>query len=668
MFSCYSFGWAVNGLLFPLTAICFFLPFVPRGLFDFVSRVKNFKIPVLKPWVIGGGIFILCVWMFEFLSPPLIWDAVLDHFRFAGEVVRLHSLPIHWTNHTGDMPKFVEMIWAGFWAMGGEFMAKASMAISVGLTVWILMVYPASKGFPAYLGPCIFLTCPFFLALFAWGYVEGHLALFEILSLISLLEFIEKPRQKVWLLNGFFFMGAAIATKYTALLGMVGVTALLLLAKPGVFKTKMNWVLFAVFVLCPLPWYLRNGMANGNPVYPLGTGVFGGPPGFDPSMEMALWTDTGRIFGENIFESLKRLWLVFFTPENGLGASWTPLVFMSLPWGVWIKTREKRIFLLIIFTLIYFGIWALLCTNLRHGSGGCLALLVLATFLWGEAFRDGGSKAKLIFFVGIIFSFVLTLFTQIQTTAPYATAIGMEDSLVRLKRNYSFNLDTYAAYREIENNSSPRDKVLAFGVFQTYPLCRMSYVDFFWKEPILFKWAASAQTAEGLARRLKEEGVKYILYQREEAVMMSGKEKGFEVTGIPEVSYIEFWKHYANPLLCLENCTVYLVEETPSPHSFPLKDLPGLQEKIIRLVESNPDNVREGLEEAKLLLKRCPEWGWGYEIERRVDLSAGDKKSAARALGCYLRMAPGNGGMVYGKSIDVGSLCKGALKDYRQVE
>jgi hypothetical protein len=146
LFSCYCFGWAVNGLLYPLTALSFFLPFVPKGFRGLKSALKNIKIPSLNAWLFSVVIFAFLTWMFEFLSAPLIWDAILDHFRFAGEVARLHSLPLHWTNHTGDMPKFVELIWAGFWAMGGEFMSKASLALSAGLTIWILAAYPNSKG------------------------------------------------------------------------------------------------------------------------------------------------------------------------------------------------------------------------------------------------------------------------------------------------------------------------------------------------------------------------------------------------------------------------------------------------------------------------------------------------------------------------------------------
>lgn len=583
LFSCFAFGLAVNGLLFPVSTLCFFLPFVPAGVSALRLFIKEKKVPIVPTWVMGMSGLVLCIWIIEFASPPLIWDAVLDHFRLAGVVARLHFLPFHWTNHTGDIPKFAEIIWAGFWSMGGEFMAKASLGLSVLLTAWLLWAYALSKNSNPTLGPLLLLTGPCFLALYAWGYVEGHLALFELLSLVAFLEWVEKPEKEVWLPVSAFFLGAAFATKYTALLWLVGLMAVLIRVRRNPIRPNRIWLLLALLIFCPLPWYLRNGMANGNPFYPLASGLFGGPPDFDPGMEKALWLDTGRTFGSGLLGMLERLWNIFFTTDNGIGACWTPLVFMALPF-LFNKNLEKRHLNLILFSLAYFGSWVLFCTNLRHGTGGGLALVLLASLLWGKALQDGGALRKILFGLGLILSTALTILAQMQTTCPYSSALGMEDSLVRLQRHYSFNLDTYAAYREIENHSDESDKVLAFGVFQTYPLGRQSFVDFFWKKPILLKWAEGRKTAAGLALALREQGVSEVLYQGDEAAMMSRKEKDFELTGMPEKEYAEFWKRYAQPYIALENSTVYRVLTEPAPRPFPLINLPGLQERDEKII------------------------------------------------------------------------------------
>src|SRR5208337_1779742 len=148
-----------------------------------------------------------------------------------------------------------------------------------------------------------------------------------------------------------------------------------------------------------------------------------GPPGFDPGMELALWTDTGRVFGANYLGLFNLYASAFFTMNNGIGACWTPLVFMSLPWAM-SKPSDKKVLYLIVFSIVYFGFWGFFCTNLRQGSGGCLALLLLASFLWSKAFQESGVARRIVFALGIVVSIALTLLAQVQTTTPYASALG----------------------------------------------------------------------------------------------------------------------------------------------------------------------------------------------------------------------------------------------------
>ncbi len=118
-FSLYIFGLSVNEILYwPLTALFFIPPIMEgwKGRKDFAFFFSGSKPGIWGLWLI----FPLGIWAFEYLSPPLVWDAILDHFRFAREVSRLHQILLHWTNHTGDMPKAEELVLAGFWNLGGR--------------------------------------------------------------------------------------------------------------------------------------------------------------------------------------------------------------------------------------------------------------------------------------------------------------------------------------------------------------------------------------------------------------------------------------------------------------------------------------------------------------------------------------------------------------------
>ncbi len=615
LFSCYCFGLAVNGVLYPWTTALFFLPFIIPGLREIRTWVVEFKIGEINPWLVLLGMVCLVIWAFDFCSPPLIWDAVLDHFRFAELVAWQNLLPLHWTNHTGDMPKFSEIAWAGFWSMGGEFLSKASLVIPTLLTVWLLSAYSKKLGLPGWIGPLLLLTCPYFLALDSGGYAEGTLVLFELILIIACLEWIHEPSGRSWLFTLAFFTGASFATKYTAVLLLPALVLLLIWhKKSGALGRNLGWAL-VLFILCPIPWYSRDYFANGNPFYPLLTSLFGGPPGFSTEMEKALWADTGRTMGLNYLDYFLRLGRTFFTGQNGVGALWTPLAAMALPWWRGDKAGSRAWFLAF-FCAIYFLGWGWFCSNLRHGSGGAIAFILLAMMLWGEAWKEGRKGPKILLGMGLILSTIATMFTQLQTTAPYASALGMEDPLLRLKRNYSFEMTTYDAYRVIEDHSRPQDRVLAFGVFQTYTLRRGSFVDFFWKQPMLLEWADQNSTAHELAVKLKEEGVDYILYQRQEAVQMSQREKGFNLGKMPEAHYVEFWRYYAEPLWVSENCLVYRINTEPAARPYPLLELPGIQEKFIFNAERPKGDKPVVFNPLDQLLKKYPDLKKGKELQR----------------------------------------------------
>lgn len=168
IFSLYIFSLGINGILvWPLVFI-FFTPLVVLNPNEVLRRTANARIKTK-----GIALYLLSVagllWLFEYLSPPLIWDAVLDHFRFAEEVSRLHLIPFHWTNHTGDMPKFAEIILAGFWTLGGESLAKLSSALAVLLMAGFISLITLEWKCESRSTYLIFWTCPFFLALFFLG-------------------------------------------------------------------------------------------------------------------------------------------------------------------------------------------------------------------------------------------------------------------------------------------------------------------------------------------------------------------------------------------------------------------------------------------------------------------------------------------------------------------
>jgi len=558
LFSLYVLFLGVNGLIYwPLTAL-FFVP-------AFVEGWKEWRLLAFREWVanrknwIWLGVAPVLIWSFEYLSPPLVWDAVLDHFRYAREVSRLHQIPYHWVNHTGDMPKAAELILAGFWNLGGEPLSKLSLVLPALLTGWLLLNFKEEKENGGVTASWIFWTCPYFLALYAFGYVEGFLAFFEFAALFCIWKGLEEPKKAFWLPLAALFLGTALVVKYTAVLA-IGAVLVLLVYERVVHKKKLEIkpIFLLAFVLPFFPWFLKNWLAFGNPVYPLATALFGSHIGYNPEMEKGLLLDTGVPWEMGWSSRLQNLWNSFFTADNQVGAAWTPLVVMSLPWFFGL-VKDKLGQFLLVFSGLFVGSWFLVSSSVRHVSGAVVVLALLSAMAWQLAFKEKRGWGRPLFVTGLLISVWLSFSTQLGTTAPYASALGLEDPLLRLKRHYSLSTETYEAYRFIESHSDPADKVMAFAVWQTYPLQRMAFVDFKWKRPILLEWATHCHTAEQLAQKFHEEGVAYFLFQRWETDAMSKVERDFKLEGMPLPEYKRFWGTFLEPVLRGENVTVYRV-------------------------------------------------------------------------------------------------------------
>jgi len=585
-FSLYVFGLAINEILYwPLTAL-FFIPPIFTGWAECKSLSFPWREHGQNAWSLWVAIP-LSLWFFEYLSPPLVWDAILDHFRYAREISRLHQILFHWTNHTGDMPKAAELVLAGFWNLGGESLSKLSSILPAILTFYLFFLFAREWKGDGKVSAWIFGTCPFFLAIYSWGYVEGFLAFFEVLAVFCFWKALQEPKNSVWLPLVAFFLGTAFVIKYTAILA-IGSIVLVFVYEKFVSKnpSRLDFSFFLAFFLPIFPWLFKSCLAFGNPFYPLMTSVFGAGVGYSPEMEGGLLADTGLPLVAGILRFPLTLWNSFFTTSNAVNAAWTPLVAMCIPWAWNVFKRRLGVFLFVFSVLFFLG-WFFVSSSLRHASGGAVVLLLLAALVWAEAFQEKKSGVKILFATGTVVSLWLCFSAQLTTTAPYASALGLEDPLLRLKRHYTYSTDTYAAYRFVENHSEPLDKVMAFAVFQTYSLQRTAFVDFKWKKPIFLDWASHCQTAEQLAKKLREEGIRYFLYQQWEAAAMSKLEKDFKLEGMPVSEYTRFWRFFVDPVKYEnmsagyhENSLVYLVRTTP--RTDPIKmviTLPGLQEQ-----------------------------------------------------------------------------------------
>jgi hypothetical protein len=238
---------------------------------------------------IALGILGVCTFVAA-LAPPagLEWDSLSYHLAAPKVYLlkgRIEYLP--WDHHS-NFPFLLQMLYLLLLGVGS--IASAKLCHWLCGMLLVLSVHTFAKRFLvahhgeniAPVAALITAAVPIFLWEATTAYVDLATALFTWLALYAVLlarsENAESPR----LLLSAVLMGLALGTKYTVLgfwgmllLGIAG--AEVFIAKritPEAVKRVALWAIVALAI--GAPWYIKNVLYTGNPVYPFAYELFGG--------------------------------------------------------------------------------------------------------------------------------------------------------------------------------------------------------------------------------------------------------------------------------------------------------------------------------------------------------------------------------------------------------
>ena len=206
------------------------------------------------------------------------WDALAYHLAFPKlylQAGRMAEIPFM---HQSYFPPLQDMLYLWGLSMGGESAAKA-MHWAVGmLTVLGAAGFLQRRGISGMWAAALILGAPAFLWQMFSAYADLATALYASLGLFALAYAVQEGNRR-WLWLSGALMGFALATKYTALLtaGLWGVVGLVWLMRVG--QAKLAPTLVGAGLLAAAigaPWYIRNAVWTGNPVYPFAYEIFGG--------------------------------------------------------------------------------------------------------------------------------------------------------------------------------------------------------------------------------------------------------------------------------------------------------------------------------------------------------------------------------------------------------
>ncbi|MDE3091098.1 MAG: glycosyltransferase family 39 protein [Chloroflexota bacterium] len=277
-----SFTAFALGLLGLLNRILFWLLLIGAAFLlraDGVALWRDLRaiqLPIasrFERWLAAFIVATLALASFVALTPTLAWDAQLYHLYGAKLALAQGRIGVPPDILSLSDPSLVEMLYLAAMALKGD---GATALIHLGyaaLTLGALLAL-SQRFFATRVGwmtGAIVLAVPSFLLVSTWPYNDAALAFYAFGALFAVLIAKESLEARWFILAG-VFIGFAVGIKYTALLVAVALAAVLWSRDKRVGSG--NWVrVFVTGALVGAPWYLRNLVFVGNPIYPF---FFGG--------------------------------------------------------------------------------------------------------------------------------------------------------------------------------------------------------------------------------------------------------------------------------------------------------------------------------------------------------------------------------------------------------
>lgn len=290
-------------------------------------------------WFIVFGLVMTLLFALE---PPTGWDGLQYHLvlpKLALQDGRFTTPP---DNVSLNYPGLVEMLFLAAMGLGSDSAAQLMHWIYLALLVGAVLVFCA-RYFAwrvGWLASALLMAVPSLLLISTYAYNDIALMFYTLTALLWTLRAVETQRARDYVLAG-ILAGLALGEKYTAAFVPLGLGAIVLFQSGLRLPTRraffMAVLLGSVALALSMPWYVRNAISVGNPVYPF---VFGG-----------LYWDAWRSawysrFGTGLLGEPLQLLIVPWTltvqgDENGIfDATIGPLLLALLPFNL-LRRREQ---------------------------------------------------------------------------------------------------------------------------------------------------------------------------------------------------------------------------------------------------------------------------------------------------------------------------------------
>ena len=505
--------------------------------------------------------------------PELFYDALVYHLAVPSHWIREHHIfHVPYTIHS-HFPMAVEMLYTGALLVTDERLARilhATLGVLGGLAVFSLgrRISGRKVGFWA---AGLFLATPVVAMNMEVAGADVGAVFFAVLGVNALLEWYqaEKTSTRQVVLTG-LLMGMAFACKYTTAFMLGPFTIGLVLLK---YRNAILWKpvlltgiqLFVVGFLIILPFWARNYIYTGNPVYPFAFTKIHSPLIDEIKMEQEMY-EFREYSDRTWIQYLRQPWDLSFymaTSNSFIGATY---LFLA-PWVLILlgarRYRGPPLFIcLVAVSTVTILIWTTQ-TQITRYLIPCLPLLAILGAMalkqseqWNRGLVTLG-KWTLVFLAFWVLTAKFDIILSHRD--PVGFFFGLESKQTYLDRKL---MNTYTPMARIINQLPKTSKILLLGEARTYYIERAVLSSTVHDRTPFIQWLDEAESAEAVWSRLRGLGFTHLFIHYQEAARVRGWE-----TYIWEAEAIhrfqEFITHYTVARAKIGQMVLYTISEKP---------------------------------------------------------------------------------------------------------
>jgi len=440
-------------------------------------------------------------------APPIAWDAQTYHLAIPKKFLADGGISFFPLNIYSNMPFNMNLLYTFAMGIGGEELVRLlcgfiSLMLILGFGAIAKLEFGDEKG--GWLAGLIFLASPVILYGANEVLVDVQMAFFVILAVWTFLRWLEEQKL-LWILLCGIFCGFISACKYTGIYIPIAIFLIgIFLSQKEKRKEILLIPLFAILFL--LPWFLKNYLLTGNPIYPLLYNVFDGRDWTSQMYAFLIdWQKNigmGRSFVDYLLLPLR----VFFMSDEGYQyfagkLSALPLIFFIFSFAI--ENKRKR-WLLIGISIISFCEWAYGSQQVRFLIP-TIVIFALSGAIGLTSILKKSKKSDVLIFLLLLLILPITIisnlenFKIIKESLPYILGRQSKDTYL------TNHIWSYSAFKFIEKNTPKNEKVLFIFENFGYYCPREYFADGMFEASYLIDLASKEKTTEGLKNEIRKQ-------------------------------------------------------------------------------------------------------------------------------------------------------------------